>query len=223
MDIRNIYPPVKLLAISDTHGDLSKISSILGRAGKVDAILVVGDLTNFGPEEKASELLDMLGNDQPVMAVPGNCDPKGVLDVIEKSGAVSLHNSSFKLGDITFIGMGGSNPTPFNTPFEMSEDEIRDMLRRLLSPSQRDEKVVLVSHTPPKNSLDAIPGARVGSEAIREILSQVDMVVCGHIHEARGVVRSGNTTIMNPGEASRGLAAVIDIGAEINVTFIDGE
>lgn len=211
---------MRLLAISDTHGDFSKISSILGRAGTVDAILVAGDITNFGPEEKAKELLDMLGNDQPVMAVPGNCDPKGVLDVIEESGAVSLHNSSFKFGDITFIGLGGSNPTPFNTPFEMSEEEIRDMLRRLLPPSRRDEKVVLVSHAPPKNSLDAVPGAHVGSESIREILSQVDMVVCGHIHEARGVVRSGNTTIINPGQASKGLAAVVDIGAEIEVAFI---
>ncbi|WRQ72932.1 MAG: metallophosphoesterase [Methanosarcinales archaeon Met12] len=214
---------MKLLAISDTHGDFSKISSILGRAGKVDAILVAGDITNFGPKEKAKELFDIMGNDQPVMAIPGNCDPKGVLDVIEKSGAVSIHNSSFKFGDTTFIGLGGSNPTPFSTPFEMSEDEIRGMLRRLLPPSQRDGRVVLVSHAPPKNSLDAIHGAHVGSEAIREILSQVDLVVCGHIHEARGVVRSGNTTIMNPGQASRGLAAVVDIGAEIEVAFIDGE
>ena len=209
---------MRLLAISDTHGDFSKISSILGRAGKVDAILVAGDITNFGPEEKAKELFDILG--KPVMAVPGNCDPKGVLDVIEESGAVNLHNSSFKFGDIMFIGLGGSNPTPFNTPFEMSEEEIRDMLRRLLPPSRRDGRVVLVSHAPPKNSLDAVPGAHVGSESIREILSQVDLVVCGHIHEARGVVKSGNTTIINPGQASKGLAAVVDIGAEIEATFI---
>ncbi len=213
---------MRILALSDMHGNFSKIASILGKAGEVDMILVAGDITNFGPEDKAKELFNLLA-DKTVLAVPGNCDPKGVLNVIEASGAISLHNSSFKSGDVTFIGLGGSNPTPFNTPFEHSEEEIRVMLRELLLRTPRTSRMVLLSHAPPRDTLDGTANGNVGSEAIREMLSKVDLVVCGHIHEARGVKRVGNTTIINPGKASSGCAVTITINAEIKVDFIDVE
>ncbi|MDI6888889.1 MAG: metallophosphoesterase family protein [Methanocellales archaeon] len=213
---------MRLLAISDTHGNFSKVTPILKKAGDVDAILIVGDITNFGPEEKAKEIFDLLPK-KTVLAVSGNCDPKGVLNVIETSGAVSLHNSSFKLGDVTFIGLGGSNPTPFNTPFEHSEEEIREMLRELFLRTPRTSRMVLLSHAPPRDTLDRTANGNVGSEAIREILGQVDLVVCGHIHEARGVKKVGNTTIVNPGKATNGYAAIITLNAEIKVDFIDVE
>jgi len=213
---------MRILAISDTHGNFSKIAPILEKAGEVDAVLVAGDITNFGPEEKTKELFDILAG-QTVLAIPGNCDPKGVLGSIEASGATNLHNSSFKLGDVTFIGLGGSNPTPFNTPFEHSEDEIRDMLRELLLCTPRTGRMVLVSHAPPRDTLDKTPHGNVGSEAIREVLNQVDLVVCGHIHEARGTEKVGDTLIVNPGKASDGYAAIITINGEINVDFIDVE
>jgi len=213
---------MRLLAISDTHGNFSQVTHILEKAGEVDAILVAGDITNFGPEEKAKELFDLI-TEKTVLAVPGNCDPKGVLEVIEASGAVNLHNSSFKLGDVTFIGLGGSNPTPFNTPFEHSEEEIREMVKRLLSRTPRTSRMVLLSHAPPKNTLDSTVHGNVGSEAIRGVLSQVDLVVCGHIHEARGIKKVKGTTIINPGKATNGYAAIITINAEIKVDFIDVE
>jgi len=213
---------MRILAISDTHGNFSKITPMLKKAGDVDAILVVGDITNFGPEGKAKELFNLLAG-KTVLAIPGNCDPKEVLNTIKSSGVISLHNSSFKLDDVTFIGLGGSNPTPFNTPFEYSEDEIREMLRELLLRTPRTSRMVLVSHAPPRNTLDETPHGNVGSEAIREVLNQIDLVVCGHIHEARGVKKVGSTTIVNPGKASDGYAAVITFNGAVNVDFIDVE
>jgi Icc-related predicted phosphoesterase len=35
-------------------------------------------------------------------------------------------------------------------------------------------------------------------------------VVCGHIHEARGISHMGKTVIVNPGPASIGNAAILE-------------
>lgn len=60
---------MKILAISDPHGDYSKIEEIIEKAGDFDLAVVVGDITNFGPDEKVDELLGMF--DKPVLAIPG--------------------------------------------------------------------------------------------------------------------------------------------------------
>ncbi|MDI6859209.1 MAG: metallophosphoesterase family protein [Methanocellales archaeon] len=210
---------MRVLVIADTHGNFSKIPAILERAGEVDAILVAGDMTNFGPDRKARELLDVLvASCKRVMAVPGNCDPRGVLKVIQNSGLISLHDSALTLNDITFIGLGGSNPTPFGTPFELSEAEIKEILSRLLG--KASGRIVLLSHAPPRNTLDATAHGNVGSVAIREILDYVDLVICGHIHEARGIQKVGDTLIVNPGPAAKGFAALITINKEIKTELI---
>ncbi|MFA4935856.1 MAG: metallophosphoesterase, partial [Candidatus Methanoperedens sp.] len=63
---------MKLLALSDLHGDYSHVDSILEKAGDFDVVLLAGDITNFGPDNHALELLKMFK--QPILAVPGNCD-----------------------------------------------------------------------------------------------------------------------------------------------------
>ena len=83
---------MKLLALSDLHGDYSHIGSILNRAGQIDAVLIAGDLTDFGPDEKALKLLEMFK--VPVLAVPGNCDNPSLLKVLDKNeNTINLHNS----------------------------------------------------------------------------------------------------------------------------------
>lgn len=211
---------MKILAIADIHGNFSRIKSILSGAGEVDAILVAGDITNFGPDEKAKDILDVLtASCKSVMAVPGNCDPRSVLQVIQNSGAKSLHDSALKLGDITFIGLGGSNITPFGTPFEFFEEEMKGMISRLIE--KINGRTVLVSHAPPRNTLDFTANGNVGSKAIREILDYVDLIICGHIHEARGTQKVGDTLVVNPGPASKGFAAIVTINKEIKTELID--
>ena len=69
---------MKLLALSDLHGDYSHVESILDKAGDIDAVLIAGDITDFGPDEKALELLGMFKI--PVLAVPGNCDNPSLVE-----------------------------------------------------------------------------------------------------------------------------------------------
>jgi Icc-related predicted phosphoesterase len=211
---------MKILAMADIHGNLSRVKSILSSSGEVDAILVAGDITNFGPDGKAKEILDILAAScKNVMAVPGNCDPRSVLQVIQNSCVKSLHDSALKLGDITFIGLGGSNMTPFGTPFELSEDEMGGIISRLME--KISGRTILLSHAPPRDTLDFTANGNVGSKSIREILDCLDLVICGHIHEARGTQKVGDTLVVNPGPASKGFAAIINIKKEIKTEFID--
>lgn len=203
---------MRLLIVSDFHNRYEKVPEILQKAGKVDGTLLAGDLTEFGPLENAKKLLGMLP--KPVLAIPGNCDPKEMPQLLKAEG-VSLHEGTKKLDNVTFIGIGGSNPTPFNTPIELSEDEIWGVLERLLEGVKGP--VILVSHAPPKGHQDTISGGvHVGSEAIAQLASKFKAIVCGHIHEDSGISEMCDTIVVNPGMAANGNAAVLEIDEKGN-------
>lgn len=191
-------------------------------------ILIAGDITNFGPDEEAIKLLNMF--EKPIMAIPGNCDLRTILKVLDKSKATNLHNKSQRIGNITFIGLGGSNPTPFDTPFELQEDEIESDLEKMITEAENDQDsniVVLLTHAPPYGTVDEIPIGHVGSTAIEKFVGRVDLIVCGHIHEARGVIKVGKTIVVNPGMVSEGHGAIVTItdenngNVQINAELID--
>lgn len=209
---------MKLLALSDLHGDYSKIDALIEHAGEIDGVLITGDITNFGPAEKALELIDMF--DVPVMAVPGNCDPQDILKVLDDSGAVNLHKSCHTVDDVNFMGLGGSNATPFNTPFELTDEDIEQSLERLLDQCSGIRNV-LVSHAPPFGCADKLPIGHVGSQVISKFVNRFALVLCGHIHEARGTAMAGNTVVVNAGEASKGYGALIIMNDNICVELIE--
>jgi Icc-related predicted phosphoesterase len=208
---------MKILALSDLHGDFSKVQALLEHSGEIDGVLISGDITHFGPDENALELIDMF--DVPVLAIPGNCDPPGVLEVLDSSGAINLHKECYSLGDACFMGLGGSNSTPFNSPFELTDEDMEKAIDDMLI-SCSGIRNILLSHAPPFGYVDELPVGHVGSHAIAKFIAHFDLIVCGHIHEARGTVMSGNTTIVNVGEASQGCGAVIILNDNISVELI---
>ncbi|MGB9929911.1 MAG: metallophosphoesterase [Methanosarcina sp.] len=219
---------MKILAMSDPHGDYSKIKKIAEKAGTFDLVVIVGDLTNFGPDEKVNELVEMF--DKPLYAIPGNCDQKSIIKALEASKAINLHGKAEQIDKIRFIGLGGSNPTPFNTPFELSEEEIEKVLEGMVCAAEKAENcgtIVLLTHAPPHGARDELPFGHVGSTAIQKFLDRVDLIICGHIHEAKGIDTLGKTTIVNPGEASKGSGALINVDESqnkpIEVNFIQVE
>jgi len=116
---------MNVLLLADLHGEFGKLDSFL--ALSPDAFFIAGDITNMGPADCICPLFSRM--DVPSFAVPGNCDPVETLGELEHSECVCLHGSQINLGRINIVGLGGSNPTPFNTPFEMTEEEI-DAIRR---------------------------------------------------------------------------------------------
>lgn len=198
------------LLLADLHGVYEHMDSFL--ALNPDIVIIAGDITDFGPADDAAELLSSI--DSPCFAIPGNCDPRDVLDAVEESSAVSLHGVSRRIGSITLTGIGGSNPTPFDTPFELSEEEIARLIEEACAGVERNTHQVLVCHAPPAETLDAVGEARVGSTALRRVLTRFDLICCAHIHEQRGVTEVEGVTVVNPGVASDGDCALITFGNE---------
>ena len=202
---------MRILVASDIHGSRTAAKMIRDRIAKhrPHVFVAAGDLTNFGPVGFARELLAGLA--VPTLAVPGNCDPRGIVPVLGELG-VNLHGRKTSVMGRTFVGIGGSNPTPFGTPFELTEGEILAAVRPLMQPG-----TVLVSHPPPRGYVDVVgSGAHVGSTSIRAIVEefQPPLVLCGHIHEARGIAHHGATTIVNAGPANQGHSAIIDLDGD---------
>lgn len=204
--------------VSDIHGSKYSLKMILERIveHKVDLIVICGDITHFGPAAWAKNFLDEI----PIrtLAIPGNCDSVDTMNAIVESKAVALHAKKVEIAGYKFIGFGGSDPTPFNTLLEFSEEEIFESLNRIM-----EEKAILVVHAPPYGHVDYHPiKGHLGSKSIAKIVHKYKplLVLSGHIHEARGV-EYGSTIFVNPGPAMYNYAAVVTLGDEINVQMLD--
>ncbi len=197
-----------VLLLADFHGEFGKLESFLELSP--DAIFIAGDITNMGPVDAVETLVSRI--DVPSFAVPGNCDPRETLDALEHSDCVCLHGSSMSLGKIALAGIGGSNPTPFNTLFEMTDKQIDDLLQSVIGKMERTTHNVLISHAPPQGILDEAGGNHVGSASIRKHLGSFDLVCCAHIHEQRGIVEENGVKVVNPGMAALGQCAMIHFG-----------
>jgi len=199
---------MKFLVVTDIHGKRSAVDWINSRAkdNGAECVLILGDITDFGPESIASDIIDSIDLD--VYAIPGNCDPLTIPSVVAKHGT-DMHGRSISIDGIHLAGLGGSNPTIFNTPFELSEDDIFAKLDPV-----SEKGMVLMVHAPPYGINDMIPsGLSVGSTAVLKIVKKYQplLVLSGHIHEAMGIVVKDGTTFINPGPAKEGRCAVVSV------------
>jgi Icc-related predicted phosphoesterase len=199
---------MKMLVISDIHGNMAVAdwANSVAEQEDVDCVLVLGDITDFGPNDVAENILGPIGRE--VYAIPGNCDPLDLPDTISNV-AIDMHGKTTKLEGFHVAGLGGSNPTIFNTPFELDEDTIYKMLKPISK-----EGMILMVHVPPFGINDTIPsGANVGSRSVLRIVKEFRpvLVLSGHIHEDYGVEHIDGTTFVNPGPARDGMYAVVEI------------
>jgi len=214
---------IRLLALTDIHADEEAIGKVRARiaAGKYDAVLLLGDITDRGPVSFAEDFLDMLEEaGTKVFALFGNMDPEGVAGLLEERG-VGLHGRKVKLErGFSLAGFGGSPPTPFGTPTEFSEEEIAAGLKGL----KIDPETILATHFPPFGigGLDSARGMPVGSKALRKVIEEKKpaLNLCGHIHEHEGEARIGATRVVKVGPAMSGRAAELEVGKVIAARFI---
>ncbi len=214
---------MNIIAGADFHGSEAAFTEFASEAEELgaDVIIVCGDITHFGSAQEARDMLSILsGLRIPLLFIPGNCDPKSLIGM-DVEGAYCIHGEYRVYDDTIFYGVGGSPITPFNTPFEMSEDEIYSLLNKRSDVMDIHRWFILASHSPPKNTeLDRIySGAHVGSESLRRFIEErsPSLVLCGHVHEARGIDRIGDTIIVNTGYAKDGEYVFISLDEEIEV------
>jgi Icc-related predicted phosphoesterase len=166
--------------------------------------------------EKTGLLLYMTG---------GNDDDQWVIDALNTHQTDRVINPEGKVvhldGIHRMVSIGLSNPTPWKTPREEEEDVLRKVIEASVEGIEDFSNVVFNVHAPPKDcTLDLAPlldtrsnpprpvvragqsvMVGVGSVAVREAVERYQplLALVGHIHESRGIVKIGRTTVINPG------------------------
>lgn len=190
---------MRVQIFADIHGDIAALRRAV--AVEADVYIAAGDLVTWpAPLDPCADALAHLGDRLWVM--PGNNETdEQVRRFCSQHGFRAFHDTSRELGGTHIVGMGYSNPTPFDTPGEYTEEE----LARRLGRYARLRPQILVSHAPPKDTAvdQAAPGLHFGSSAVRDYieLCQPSHCFCGHIHEGAGrTARLGATLAVNVGK-----------------------
>lgn len=196
------------IAFGDVHDQLGNIHRIEDISG-ADGVLISGDMTNVGNRAKAAGMLDEIkALNKNVFAQIGNMDSLEVDKFLDESGC-NIHNRLVQLSSrVHALGLGYSNPTPFSTPSEVDENQIKDWLDSVVDQALEADHLIFVTHTPPYNTKADLlsSGSHAGSRAVRNFIEKVQPGVCvtGHIHEARSLDHLGKTVIINPGTFGSG-------------------
>ncbi len=155
-----------------------------------------------------------------VFAAPGNDDFFEVDDLLDSSDSIELLEMKVHrlTDDHEIITSGWTNPTPWNTERECSEEELAARLKGMFDQVEDMDRCIFNIHVPPNNSkIDICPKldgnmkvvydmgnpvmAPAGSTAVREAIEELQPLVGlhGHIHEGRGETKIGRTLCLNPG------------------------
>jgi Icc-related predicted phosphoesterase len=220
--------PLRILGLADLHDRIDMLDRLKG----IDADLIVfcGDLHNASSKIAARPAaLALAGLGPPVLIVPGNMDHRDVVpDLWEEAGLRMLHRSSFCFEDIGFLGMGGmvaKDPRRLGDParYYHNDIEVYETLATVYHNINSARIKLVAVHQPPRGAQDTLyNGESSGSVSLRRFVEeyQPDLLLCGHIHEARGMGFIGTTRIVNVGELREGFAVLIEIGDKISVNWV---
>jgi Icc-related predicted phosphoesterase len=156
-----------------------------------------------------------------VIICPGNDDKFAIDDIIIKDPRVVFgEGTKVDLDNHhEMISYGWTNPTPWNTYREQSEEEIEKSIEDLANQVKNMENAVFCFHAPPHDSkIDEAPllnpdltyvgwshgepvRGPVGSTAVRKAIENYQPILGlhGHIHESAGSIKIGRTYCLNPG------------------------
>ena len=190
---------MKLLIFSDIHSDARALERLM--TIEADYYFCAGDLVNWARgldvmgeilKKRADRMFVMPGNHETAPQIEEFCG---------RFGFRSFHEGQVEIGGFHVVGMGYSNPTPFDTPGEYSDEELGQRLHAFdgLKP------MIAICHAPPWGTmLDRITNLKHGgSRSVREFLQRERprYFFCGHIHEAAGAQEMlGETSSMNVGK-----------------------
>ena len=173
----------------------------------------------------------------------GNDDISGIEEIISSSSyVVDPEDKVVQVGEYQMMSTGWSNPTPWKTPRECTEDQLWSKLEKMSSEVTDMRKCIFNLHVPPIDSgIDTCPkldkdlkpiivGGEIvmmggGSTSVRKAIEtyQPLLGLHGHIHESKGFIKIGNTLCINPGsEYSEGIlrGALIELDGSSIKNFL---
>ncbi len=194
---------MKILALSDVHGDKSFIREMAekGFKEKVDLVILAGDLVDHkgnieglvGPfKEKGLEVAVLPGNHEGLAEI-------GFL--VDTYGVKNLHGYVLKKGDVGIFGCGYADIGIH----QLEEHDFFETLKKAHACLGSVKKKVMVTHIQPSDSILGL-GMFSGSSGVRKAIEEFkpDVHICGHIHETHGIEDSiGKTRVVNVGKSGK--------------------
>lgn len=193
---------MKILSFSDNHGSMKALEKLKGSISNEnpDIIICAGDISQF--ENNIMTLLKTINDfGKPVIIVHGNHESVETFSKIKGrfKNIFYVHNSSFYYETFVFIGFGGGGFSAEDIDFKKHIEKFETIIK-----NNKDKKIIMVTHGPPYGTkIDMINGNFSGSRPLRKFIegNEVELLVCGHIHENSGKVDSiGKTKVVNPGK-----------------------
>ena len=188
---------------------------------------------------------------KPVYLVSGNGDftreevrgysIKSLEESIKNMKIILLKQKQIILKQYTLIGFSGYRGATAKNYRKLSKKKILRIkkenynwdcrLKSLFSKKIDYKSTIFLCHDTPKNCLDIITnkkspmyGKNLGDEYFSKYIKKYQplIVVCGHMHENQGKCKIGKTTVVNPGAAYEGKAALIELKNEKvkNIKFL---
>jgi len=186
---------MKILAISDIHGDLGLVRKVekLVEKEKIDLVILAGDQTWFEKMQKG--LVGPLTN-KLALIIPSNHETEETIKGWEKMypNLRSIHNKNIKIKDVGFFGSG-----TVDWGFKEDSKKIFEELKNSHEKIKNLKKKIMITHCPPAGSKIELMGFP-GSEGIKKAIKKFspDFLICGHIHEGGGLIEKiYNTQVMN--------------------------
>ena len=177
--------------------------------------------------QRIQEWLDLAderltGKNHQLYICPGNDDYWEIDDMIScMKFARPCDNLVIDIDGHEMVSCSRSNPTPWDTPREESEEALEKHLDELCAQITDYEKAIFNFHVPPHGyALDLCPKLddnlvmaaeekiHAGSIGAKHVIEKYQPLLGlhGHIHESRGAQKIGRTLIINPGsEYSEGI------------------
>ncbi len=204
---------MKIYATADIHGAQHRINQAIQaiESHRPELTVIAGDITQFGPGDMATQLLDQLPG--LVLTLPGNIDTADVWEGIDHSHATNMHKNQILFKGLSFAGINGVDAG--ETELVFSNQKLR---------SSFEQMDVLITHVPPFGFQDTVfLGKHAGSKMVRKIVDTFHprLVISGHIHERPGFITDGKTTVVNASMGKRGQGALITLNDSIKVNMLD--
>jgi uncharacterized protein len=232
--------------------DPEEYASYEGQQDRID------DLFDVLAKERLTEWIALAeerlaGTNVNVYLCGGNDDTDEVLSALDEATTERVVNAENRVVPLDdeheLFTIGYSTPTPWETPRERTDEEIADVIEKLVPSVADPTRTVFNFHCPPLDSsldtclkLDASVwpptplierGQPVyygaGSQAVADALERYQPTVGlhGHIHESRGATKYGRTPAYNPGSeygegVLRGLIVAIRGGEVVGQQFTSG-
>jgi len=194
--------------------EVAEISSIPGRTDKLFLEQVMNTVQRW--MEYADQKL--AGTGIRCFVCPGNDDIFEIDKVIEASKHVeNVEGRVLQLDDHhELISSGWSNPTPWKTHREESEEALKQRIEAIITKAKDPSNSIFNLHAPPYGSgLDDAPELTsdmrpayagrslipVGSHAVMDLIDKYEPLLglFGHIHEGKGTRKYKKTLCINPG------------------------